>query len=221
MSGDDDAAYRRSVRNMSFVLAAIVITIFAAIFIPPIVFPSHDTFQRSVSLDSPFGFTLHLELNTTSPAPGGHVLLTGWLNSTFGSLENLTASNSWPQGLSGLWGRICTAGWPVGVGVMKGHYDQDNYSLGSLLPLPRPAVSCPVQLGVPSYFILESHSSKALVDIGGSPQYWIIQTYYTFGYALNEGLPAGAGTNQLPSGVYTVIMADEWGDVLTTNFLVS
>jgi len=38
---------------------------------------------------------------------------------------------------------------------------------------------------------------------------------------LNEGLPAGAGTNQLPSGVYTVIMADEWGDVLTTNFLVS
>ena len=220
MSGEDDAAYRRSVRNMSFVLAAIVITIFAAIFVPPYVFPSHDNFQRSVSMDSPFfGFTLHLDLNTTTPASSGHVLITGWLNSTSSSLENITTSNSWPLGLSGLWGKICTSGWPIGVGVMKGHYDQDNYTLGKLLPIPQPA--CPSQSEVPSYFILEPHSSKALVDIGGSPQYWIIQTDYTFGYTLNAGLPEGAGPNQLPTGVYTAILADEWGEVVTANFLVS
>ncbi|MDE1853409.1 MAG: hypothetical protein KGI38_06650 [Thaumarchaeota archaeon] len=218
----DDAAYHRSVRNMSLVLAAIVITIFAAIFVPPYVNPNHDVFQSSVSMDSPFGFTLHLTINTTSPAPGSGVLIMGWLNSTSGSVENLTTANSWALDQNGLRGKICTSGWPIGVGVMKGHYTQDNYTLGTLIPLPRPLVSCPVQAAGPSYFLLkpQPHSSQAFVEIGGVPQVWTIQTSYAFGYAPNEGLPGGSGPNQLPSGVYTAVVADEWGEVLTTNFLV-
>lgn len=207
----DDLAYRKSVRNMTLVLAAIVITIFAAIFIPPYVNPYHDVFQPSVSLDSPFGFTLHLEVNATSPSPGSRVLLTGWLNSTSGSVENVTAADSWALNQNGLWGRICTSGWPIGLGIMRGHYTQDNYTLGTLIPLPRPLVACPLQAGAPAYFLIESHSSKALVDIGGAPQVWTIQTSYAFGYA----------PNQLAAGVYTALVADEWGDILTTNFLVA
>lgn len=206
---------------MSLVLAAIVIIVFAAILVPPYVFPPSDTFQKAASLDSPFGFTLHLEINTTSPAPGGHVLITGWLNSTSDSIETVNASNSWIQGSESLWTKPCTSGWPIGLGVMRGHYTQDNYTLGALLPLPQPLYICPLQSGTPSYFLLEPHSSRALVDIGGSPQYWVIESSYTFGYALWEGLSGSAGAGQLPAGVYTVVLADEWGDVLTTNFLVS
>jgi hypothetical protein len=104
---------------------------------------------------------------------------------------------------------------------MAGHYTQDNYTLGSLLPLPQPAYHCPVSGGSPRYFLLEPHSSRSLVDIGGSPQYWLLQANLTFGYAPTEGLQGGSSSNLLPKGVYTVVLADEWGDVLTTNFVVS
>lgn len=221
MSSTDDVAYRKSVRNMSVVLAAIVLTVFAAIFIPPYINPYHDIFQPAVSLDSPFGFTLHLQVNSTSPSPGSRVFVMGWLNSSSASIENVTAANRWALNQNGLWGRICTSGWPIGIGFMKGHFTQDNYTLGTLIPLPRPLVSCPVLATTPGYFLLEPHSSKALVDLGGKPQYWTIQTSYAFGYAYQEGLPGGNGSNQLPTGVYTVVLADEWGDVLTTNFRVA
>lgn len=208
----DDIAYRKSVRNMIVVLAAIVITVFAALFIPPYVYPYHDVFQPAVSMDSPYGFTLHLKINSTSVAPGGTVLIAGWLNSTSGSLENITAANSWAPPQSSLWTKVCTSGWPIGVGVMRGHYTQDNFTLGSLIPIVLPAVDCPVPIGSPSYFILEAHSSRALVSLSGTPTVWEIQTSFTFRQNLSG--------YQLQPGVYTAVVADEWGDVLLTNFQV-
>ncbi len=198
---------------MSLVLAAIVITVFAAIFIPPYVYPTHNVYLSSVSSDSPFfGFTLHLQINATTVPHSGSIMLTGWVNSTSSSIENVTAANAWglPQGR--LWGRICTMGWPIGLGVMKGHYTKDNYTLGNVIPVPQPPGSCPVQLSGPRYFLLEAHSSKALVTIGGDPVIWIIQTQFSF---------RGFQSSAQQSGVYTAVIADEWGDVLTTNFLVT
>ena len=214
MDSVDDAAYRKSVRNMSLVLAAIVITIFAAIFIPPYISPQHNVFQKSTTLDSPFGFEMHLQVNSTSFSTSGAILVSGWVNSTAGSIENITAANSWGVPLSGLWGTTCQPGWPIGVGVMQGHYTDDNYSLGTLLNFSRPLDfrACGL-LGRPSYFLLEPHSSKALVTVGTGPALWIIQTSFSFG-------PANL-TAPLKPGVYTAVLADEWGDVLTTNFRVS
>lgn len=197
---------------MIVVLAAIVITIFAALFIPPYVYPYHDVFQPAVSMDSPFGFTLHMAINSTSVAPGGTILISGWLNSTSGSLENITAASAWALPQSGLWTKVCNPGWPIGVGVMSGHYSQDNYTLGSLIPNVQPAVDCPVFMGTPTYFILEAHSSKALVTLRGMPAVWDIQTTFSFRESLSG--------YHLQPGVYTAVMADEWGDVLTTNFHV-
>jgi hypothetical protein len=209
----DDVAYRKSVRNMSIVLAVIVVTIFAALFIPPYVYPSHDVFQPSVTLDSPFGFTLHLTVNSTTVSSEGTILLTGWVNSTSAVVENVTTSNSWGVPQAKLWERACTAGWPLGVGVMQGHYTHDNYTLGTLVSIPQPLLSCPVQVATPSYFLFEPHSSKALVDIAGTPSFWTIQSSLAF-----EVYTSGA---QLNPGVYTAVLADEWGDVLTTNFQVT
>lgn len=209
----DDVAYRKSVRNMGVILAVIVVTVFAAIFIPSYVSPLHNVYQSSVTLGSPAGFTMHLTLGATSMPTAGSVLITGWVNSTSPSPENITAADLWALPQNRLWGRICTSGWPIGVGVMKGHYTQDNYTLGSLIPLSEPLVSCPVQLSTPSYFLFEAHSSKALVDIAGTPAIWTIQSALSFrGY-----LPG----NSLQPGVYTAILADEWGDVLTSNFMVA
>lgn len=214
----DDIAYKKSVRNMAFVLAAIVLTIFAAIFASPYLFPPPDTFQQSVTYNSAFGFTMHLQVNTTTLSQGGSVLVSGWLNSSSASIDNVTAESLWGVGPTSLWTSYCTAAWPIGVGVMQGHYTQDNYTLGRLLPLNLPEVSCPVRAATPGYFLFDPHSSRALVDLNGTPQYWVLRSAFTFSASSSSGFK---GSSSLPAGVYTAVLADEWGDVVTTNFLVS
>jgi hypothetical protein len=216
----DDAAYRRSVRNMSIVLAVIVITIFTAIFIPPYINPASNVFPRSVSYASGFGFTMQVSLNSTSMAPDGNILLTGWLNSSSDSVENVTAADSWAFSQGSLWVRPCTLGWPIGIGVMRGQYTMDNYTLGTLLQLKPMALSCPAS-SAPQYFLFYPHSSEALASVSGAPYRWTILMNFTFGEgALGPNAIPGASSG-LPPGVYTAVLADEWGDVLTANFRVS
>ncbi|MDG6902173.1 MAG: hypothetical protein JRM80_09470 [Nitrososphaerota archaeon] len=205
----DDIEYKRSVRNMSIVLAAIALVIVAALALSPYAFPPSNTFQESVSYSSAFGFAVHLQINATSLSAGDGILVSGWLNSSSGSLDNVTAVDSWGVGPSGLWTSACATGWPVGVGVMRGHYTQDNFSLGTLLPLAATEGSCQPQPASPGFFIFYPHSSRALIVLGGVPQYWVLQTNHYFGAA------------QLPPGVYTAVLADEWGDVVATNFVVT
>ena len=208
----DDVAYKKSVRNMGLVLAAILITIFAAIFIPPYVNPPHNAFQQSVSYDSGFGFTMYLNLNSTTLAPSGHIMFTGWVNSSASSVENLTTADSWAFPQNFLWEQQCTSGWPIGIGVMSGHYTQDNYTLGTLLQPSIPKVQCPLS-GSPQYFLFYPHSSEVLASINGNPYRWTIRMSLSLG-------PGSLNLPGFPAGVYTAVFADEWGDVLTANFLV-
>jgi hypothetical protein len=210
----DDVAYRKSVRNMSIILVVAVITILVALIVPPYISPAHNTFQKQVSVVSPYGFTLGLELNATSLTTTGHVAITAWVNNTSSIIENVTAQDSWAVDRTRLWGRICTNGWPMGVGVMQGHYTVFNYTQGTLIRIPQPFVLCPVLRAAPEWYAFAPSSSKALVSLNGAPQFWVVQTTLAFG-------PASLGESQIPSGVYTAVAADEWGDVLLTNFLVS
>jgi len=209
----DDIAYRKSVRNMVLVLAAIVITIFAAIFIPPYLNPPSDIFPQSVSYDSGFGFTMHLTINVSSGSPTWSALLTGWVNSTSPSINNVTAADSWAFPLGGLFTKPCTPGWPIGIGVMEGHYTQDNYTLGVLLPLNLSRSQCTGTSNSPNSFTFEPQTSRALVVLGGTPSFWTIQAALNF-----TGTTPGY---LLPPGVYTAVLADEWGDILAANFRAS
>ena len=209
----DDIAYRKSVRNMSLVLAAIVITIFAAIFIPPYLNPPSTSFPSSVSFDSGFGFTMHLTVNYSSGSQTWSVLLDGWVNSTSSSINNVTAADAWAYPLNDLFTMPCTPGWPIAIGVMEGHYTQDNYTLGTLLPLNLSQSTCTGTSRSPTSYAFEPYTSKALVVLGSTPSFWTIQTSLPF-----TGTTPGY---LLPPGVYTAVLADEWGDVLTANFRAS
>jgi len=213
LDSEDDIAYRKSVRNMSLVLAAIVITIFAAIFIPPYISPQHDVFQTSASLDFLSGFALHLQINSTTLQSNGTLLISGWINSTSSVIDNITTSDAWGVQQGGLWMAPCMSGWPIGLGVMQGHYTTDNYTLGALLNVTKSDLAaCPVT-GAPNYFLFEPHSSKALVTLNAGPTFWVIQSSFFF---------SGSATGSpLQPGVYTAVLADEWGDVLTASFLIS
>ena len=203
---------------MAAVLAAIVITVFAALFVPYFLFPPRNVYPSSVTSDSPTGFTMHLSVSPGASSPTWSVTLTGWVNSTSSSIENITASNGWALPQGGLWTRSCTPGWPIGIGVMQGHYTQDNYTqdnytLGTLLPLGGiPVPHCPMEgRTIPSSFAFEPHTAKALVVLGGTPSFWVIELSLNFTWT-SPGY-------QLKAGVYTAVLADEWGDVLTANFL--
>jgi hypothetical protein len=208
----DDAAYRRSVRNTVLVLAAVLVVIAAALFIPPLVSPIHEQFNGTASVVSPYGFNLNLRLNGTQLALGQGETIIAWLNSTSIQVVNVSASRNWPLGPQGLWTRICTNGWPLGVGFMAGYYTTDNYSLGSLVPIPMPLVGCPIMVGTPSYFLYAPHSSDATVGLNGTFVKW------------NLTSTLALGSSQLSpqrGGVYTAIAVDEWGDVVVTHFRVN
>jgi len=218
----DDLTYRKNVRNMSVVLVAMAAVIFAAILIPPYLFPSHNVFPSSVSYDFGSGFTMNLTLNSTTVAASGHLLITGWLNSSSDSVENVTAADSWAFSEGLLWARQCTSGWPVGIGLMSGHYTQDNYTLGTLIQPEASSVQCPASES-PQYFLFYPHSTEALASVNGNPQRWTITINVTLGRGSlsPNALPGVPVQGGLPAGVYTAVLADEWGDVLTASFRVS
>jgi hypothetical protein len=208
---DDDAAYRRSARNMAIILAAVVIVIFAAIFGPQLLNPVHEQLQSSGSVASPYGFALDLRLNDTALRLGSSLSIAAWLNSTSPQPNNVTAASSWSFGPKGLWTRPCTSGWPFGIGVMKGYYSSENYSLGSLVPIPGPLIACPVSSQVPSFFVFRPFGTVALVEVGGTASRWDLRSTLVFSPAFSPP----------PSGVYTAVAADEWGDVVLAHFRVS
>ena len=204
----DDAAYRRSVRNTAIVLSVVVVVLAASLGLTLLFDVAPDTFQTKTSVASTFPFTLTLTLNSTTVSPAGGVTVSAFLNGT--GTGNVTAVSSWAFVNSSLWVHRC--GWPLGIGIMQGHYTLDNYSLGTLLQ-PRTSLDCAGH-PVPRWFYFGSQASKVLVTLGGTPAFWELQTLLPFNANYT-------GQQSLPPGVYTAVAADEWGDFVLTNFRVS
>ena len=211
MSTEEDREYGRNARNMAIILGAIVLVIFAALFIPPLANPAHEQFQGSASVASPYGFTMTISLNSSTVAAAG-VSISGSLYNTGSEILNATASNQWAVTPADLWTPICTNGWPIGVGVMHGYFTADNYTLGTFVVLPRPLVACPVLVSTPGFFLIQPHSLEAIVRLGGSLAEWKLSSTLTYGN--QQGGTALAG-------VYTAVAADEWGDVAIVHFRLS
>jgi hypothetical protein len=211
----DDIEYRKSVRNTIVVVTIVVVVIAAALVVSPYLNPRVDTFQKHVYATTTNGFTFNLQVNTTSLPTTGYVAISAWANSTSASTNNVTGADFWPFDHARLAGRLCTNGWPIGIGVMQGHYTVDNYTQGTLIDLPQPAVLCPATQMPPHWFEFEPppHSSRALVIVGDTPEIWVIQSSVVFGQGT-------MGPGPLSAGIYTALAADEWGDLLLTNFRV-
>ena len=207
---EEDASYRRSVRNTVIVIAAMVLVVAAALSVPQLVSPVHEQFEASASVASPYGFSLNLRLNATQLGAGQGQTITAWLNSTSPQVATISAASDWPMGTDGLWTKLCTNGWPLGVGVMEGYFTAENYSLGSLVRVPMPLIGCPIQSGTPTFFLLQPQGSTAIVKVSGVLAEWnLTSTLGLAGPQLNSS-----------RGVYTAVAADEWGDVAITHFRV-
>lgn len=209
---EDDASYRRSVRNTVVVIAVMILVIAAALIIPPLVNPIHEQFNSTATVSSPYGLVLTLSLNGTQLAAAQGESITAWINSTSNEPTNVTASDGWALGPQGLWTKICTSGWPLGVGFMVGYYTSDNYTLGSLVQVPTPVINCPMIPPGPGYFVFPPLGSKATVDLNGTLAQWDLTSTLDL---------SGSQPSLRPGGVYTAVAADEWGDVAIAHFRVS
>jgi len=198
------------VRNTAFLLLIVVIVLAAGLFLPAFFTPAGTLPTEAMAAD-PNGLTLNISLNTTRVfAPSG-VAVTIWINGS-SAIENVTALDSWPLNQTLLWKAPCTPGWPMGVGVMLGYYDQYNYSSGALLPLNQPTAGCPPSSGVPISFLVQAEGSKAIISMNGSDETWDLLTTLV--------LTKSSVTPLLTtSEVFTVIGADEWGDVVILHFV--
>lgn len=199
---------------MALVLAAIVIVIFAAIVIPPIVNPIHQQFSLAVSVNSPYDFSLNLSLNTTRIVSGGWIMFSVWLNNTSKQVNNVTAQDSWF--VTDLAPVPCFPAMPLRLGVMMGYYTLDNFSLGSVLPLSYSSIKCPLGSATsqPAYFLFEPLGSEALMKTVGG----IVQQPVSMAVASDGFLKGGNGI--VFQGVMTALAIDEWGDSVLTHFAV-
>lgn len=213
-SSSDDEAYRKSVRNMTAVIAIVLAVLAASLIIPPLVNPVHEQFDRLSFTPSPLGFNLFVAVNSTRITAGQAISVSAWVENTMDRINNLSASNRWPVGP--LWTEPCTSGWPIGIGVMQGYFTMDNVSAGRPLTLSYLAPRCPVSAYFPAFFLVQPHGSRAIVKLASGVQQWDLNTTASFtGYLTAQG-------ETFPfRGVYTVVVADEWGDIALTHFLAS
>ena len=214
MSSPDDEAYHKSVQRMVVVLATIVIVIFAAIYIPPLLNPIHEEFAPEVSVNSPYGFSLNLSVNATRIPAGGSVEFTVWLNNTSRQIDDVTAQSAWV--VSNLTAAPCATYMPVRIGVMLGYFTADNFSLGTVLPLSYPSTSCSANSpsAQPSYFLFEPLGTEALMNTSAGIVREAVSITMSSDFFLMHGTQASF------QGVMTAVAIDEWGDSVLTHFAV-
>ena len=212
---EDNRTYRRNVRNMALVLAAIAIVIFASIFIPPLIGSGHEQFSSKSSVNSPNGYTLNLVLNTSRLAPGERLALDAWINNTGKAINQLPAQQEWP--IPNVTDAPCGAVLPIRIGILSGYYSVENVSLGQFLQLSFASVSCPATAvsGTPQYFLMQPLSSQTILQSSsGVGEFDISVSCTTGSYVVNA-------SEIRFSGVFTAVAMDEWGDLALTHFIVT
>lgn len=212
---EDNKTYRRNVRNMALVLAAIAIVIFASIFVPPLISSGHEQFSSKSSVNSPNGYTLNLALNASRLIPGERLAIDAWINNTGKAINQLPAQKEWP--IANVTDAPCGAVLPIRIGIMNGYYNVENVSLGQFLRLSFASVSCPATAasGTPQYFLMQPLSSQTILQSSGGVEEFDISISCTAGgYVVNS-------SETRFSGVFTAVVMDEWGDLALTHFLAT
>ena len=211
MTSGEDTAYKKSVRNTVFLLIVVVIVLVAGLTLPAFFTPA-GTFSTETMVGDPNGLTLNLGLNATHVLSPYGLVITVWINGS-SAIDNITAQDSWPVNQTMLWRAPCVAGWPIGIGVMSGYYDQYNYSSGVILPLKQQApLDCQAYSTGPQSFLVEAEGSKAIASTNGSDETWDLLTTLV--------LTRSSFTQiQTPGEIFTIIGTDEWGDVTILHFV--
>jgi hypothetical protein len=141
------------------------------------------------------------------------------------SVNNQTQTNQWKYPSESLNPYDnCDSNGPVGFAIFQGYYGMDNYSQARSLYLYNTTyVSLCTMNSSPFVYLFAPMSDYISVYLGGQPYYngTAAISFATSGYWTGgAGTSSPATFNSFPSGVYTILGADEWGDVVLLHFTV-
>ena len=174
------------------------------------------------SVATPQNLRLGLTLNSSELHPGEYVTMNASLTNTLSTSNNVTDAYQWL--IKGLDVGYACLQYPFGVGVIKGYYTTQNVSTGTLLDMfkPGPPIECPVNHV--QYFDFQPGSDIVVVNqFNEKLQMNVTVTiggYWTGYWNPQSGLPPPT-FHRFENGIYTVVAADEWGNILLLYFSVT
>jgi hypothetical protein len=188
----------------------------------------------STNSSSGLRLDLSLSINATNE---GIVIAEDEFN-TLQTTANVTAGDGhWPPGLFAP--NIPPCGGPVyyppmGYAVYEGDYGLNSFASGTLLQLvaPGPTPSCPVLGAVSSYlfgptgdsallyFQVEAYNGTNGAPLPPPPENATISDSHTVTGYWTPGVNGAFFQVSFPTGSYTVLAADEWGQLALLHFTV-
>ncbi len=175
------------------------------------------------------GLETSLTLNATSILPGQWISLTISESNSMKTTNNVSASNSWPIQYLSL--GACSENYPVGIGIFEGYYTLANVtsiSEAQMVHFIHPGTySCPEIFHIDSYVFQPSGNLVNYSNLctgPGSPGCLIPMTgtiQLNGSWSGGDQFGKGAIDNILNPGIYTVVGADEWGQIVLLHFAVT
>jgi hypothetical protein len=179
------------------------------------------TQQSTSQSGSDSGLVLGASLNASVVSPGEVVSLRIWELNSLDHQNNVTAETNWPYAGLAL-GPCGTLSLPFGFKVLAGYYSKSSpgistvqgVQLYSLLPYFCPAI---FKVGFYNFY---PDSEEAVMGGFCSQADCFTNTLNSTSYISGEYVH-GVGMTPLPSGVYTVVVGNEWGASVLMYFSVS
>lgn len=187
--------------------------------------PSRPDFVKSAIGTN--GLQVQLSLNSSTMVSGDVLNATLIEYNTLSTLNNVSATSHWA--LASLPGGPCALSDPppLALLIFYGYYASNNISSAIPLPLmpPNMSVSCPARdfnffVFQPSSSSMTAVKAKASTNTGFSMASELIVPYPLRGYFSTTQTRTGANGTQLPAltifppGTYTIVVGDEWGNLI-------
>jgi hypothetical protein len=183
--------------------------------------PSGYALRSSGETGSIDGLVLGAAMNASVVPPSQTITLQIWERNSLDVQSNITTARSWPfSGLS--LGPCGPLNRPFGFEVLSGYYTQSSPGLISAEPihLYAPGIyNCPAFFNVGSYSFYPQSTNASLG--GFCTPACFTETMNDTSEIGGEYLGTSTSISPLPSGVYTVVVGDEWGAAVILNFEVS
>jgi len=200
-----------------FVLLALLAT--GVLGVAVLLFPAQKEAEPlSATGSGSSGLVLNLSINGSSIAQGHGVGVHISETSSLSTMNNVTAAQNWGTTFS--LGR-CSANYPFGIALFKGHYTLQNFTQGERVSLQSPVQNylCVRPTFSTSYyhFLPKSETAVVQVDMGNQTVTLPMETSISItGYWTAEG-----SFTPLQHGTYTLVAGDEWGALALLHISVN
>jgi hypothetical protein len=181
-----------------------------------------DKIKLLVSTDNQASSALKLYMSTDSDiiTPGKSIGITISINNTLAIPVDIPAQNNWsyPNVSTGPCQTI-----NYGISILDGFYNKNNVTQGKILNLFNPGIPCPVFQETAKVYEFQPNSGDVkqvqCKPIEGlqceTGSYQMGQNYKFNGY-WDQGM-----VQPFKSGIYTLVGADEWGNIAIEHFVVT